>query len=311
MNEHRQFEPLSVKRFERFYLDSIPLQSLSYLFCLLVIVIAPCMAAAAEGTTFLHGYTSVDLDHNVFAAERADDIHSDFIWLGGLSYAYGQELSDTDGYLIRGAAEVRRFAHFNTLSSVTLKTSLDYRWHLSNALLAPWFRAAAHGSYTKTQRSAIRDGWRLSLEPTIGMRLNYRIEAHLGYIYDHRSAPYGRTFDLSGHRVQAEIRYDFNSSTVLYAKAFQRHGQSATSGLIGPPNIDLLRRAVEADPAFGVGARSWRIKSITRSIELGTDIRINDKHIVNLGGFYSVTDGEGGIEWDKSGLFVLYSHTFF
>lgn len=292
-------------------IGSILNRSLVYIISCLVILAASPSFGATEGTTFLDAYTSLEYDDNLSAAELSDDTHSDFSLLGGLSYAYGRELSDTDGFLIRGAAEVRRFARFHALSSMTLKTSLDYRWHLSNELFAPWFRGAIHAGYTKTHRSEIRDGWRYSLEPTIGMRLTHRIEAHLGYIYDHRNSSQGRSFDLIGHRVHAGLRYDLTSSTVLYVKGFQRHGQSASSGVTGTPDIKALRRVVEADPAFGPGNKSWRVTSVTRSIELGTDLRIDDENIVNIGGFYAITEGKGSIRWNKYGLFVLYSHSFF
>lgn len=292
---------------------SIRIRSLSYVcYCVaIVLAISTTSVVAAEGTTFLDGYTSLEYDDNVPAAELSDDILSDFIFLAGMSYAYGRELSDTDGLLIRGAVEVRRFHRFNALSNVRLKGSLDYRWHLSNELLAPWFRGAVHAAYTKTHRSKIRDGWRYSLEPTVGKRLTHLIEVHLGYIYDHRNSPYGRTFDLIGHRLHAGVRYDLNSSTVLYVKGFQRHGQAASSGVIGTPDIKALRRAVELDPGLGRGTKSWRVTGVTRSVELGTDIRIDDENIVNLGGYFSVTDGKGSIGWTKYGLFVLYSHSFF
>lgn len=265
----------------------------------------------AEGTPFLDGYAGFQYDDNVPGAELSSERFSDFSALFGVSYAYGKELSDTSGYLLRGALEVQRFERFRELSNVSLKTSMDYRWVASNDLLAPWFRGTINAGYTETYDSEIRDGWRVSLESTVGMRLTHIIEAHLGYIYDYRSALHGTTFDLHGHRLQAGVRYDLDSSKVLYLRGYQRHGGATSSGVIGTPEIRIVRRAVEPDPVFGSGANSWRIEGVTRSIEVGADISIDDNNIIDVSAFYARTEGKLDVSWDKYGMFLLYSHSFF
>lgn len=265
----------------------------------------------AQGSSFLDGYAAIDFDDNVPGAELSSERHSDFSALVGVSYAYGRVLSDTDGYLLRGAFEAQRFDRFRGLSNVTLKTSMDYRWLASNDLLAPWFRATVNVGYTKTHGSKIRDGWRVNAGPTVGMRLTHIIEAQLGYLYDYRVSPTGKTFDLNGHRLHTALRYDLNSATVLYLKGFQRHGQVASSGVIATPEIRRASRAVEADPVFGPGTKSWRLEGVTRTVELGGEITLDAENFINLGAFYSRTDGKFDVSWDKYGLFALYSHSFF
>lgn len=279
--------------------------------CAIILVCAHAgLAQAQVSDVFVDGYTNLRFEDNPASAILEAEEQPDFSALVGVSAARAIQLGDNAGVLGRVAIEYHQPLRFEDMRHHTLKGAVDMRYQVSRAPLSPWFRGLATAALREYPRSRIRSGLQVRLEPSMGKRLTDRIEVSAAYAYDYRTTPEGKTFNVKGHTIAAELNYDFNPRLVLFGRVSRRWGDSTSTVRVITRRLRMASRGFQPDRVFASDGTAWRFKSISDAVHVGADYDIDDANFVSLSAGYRYANATLGDDYNRWSGFLSYQRRF-
>ncbi len=250
-------------------------------------------------------------DDNVTRAQLDSDILDDTLLSVTVGASFLKWLGKTKRLIIRGFVHADSYDTYDGLSNVALGGQLTYQYRRSGAFTTPTFGVFAKAAVADFD-SELRDSDFLSLGASWRKPFTDRITYTAQLTWNKRESD-GTVFDTEEISLLQNVDYTLGRRWTLYLTYNYLDGDIVSTAT---PTLQIVNAAdaIDADDAFGGAAANkfaYRLEAKTDVFTLGVNLKISDKHSLDLSGRWIDSDAKsGGISYERRLLSLAYLTRF-
>lgn len=242
-------------------------------------------------------------DDNVTRAQRSADILDDQFYGITVGASFLQWLNANHRMLYRGFLRREEYNKYDGLSNTSAGGQITYQYRASGTFTAPTYAVFYRGVRAEYE-SELRDSDFYTLGASWRKPVTDKITGLISLSGTLRESD-GRAFDTKEVSLLGNLDYALNERWTLYHTHNYLKGDivSTVNPLLYPSlNIVNAAEVVDVDDAFpntGATRSVYRLNAVTRVFTLGANLRIGEKHSLDISSRYAESRADAGIRYER------------